>query len=136
MYKYKSNRERTRDLLLMYDSRIVPVRPQSAGLAMVYPWENVSLNTLGQWIYTLAANSGYNGTLQEFMTSFGSYLEGNEIIFAAFNEFPETGLTNKLYFDLTEKIIYYWTGTEYLPANAMLIAETILNCGSAAEYID
>jgi hypothetical protein len=37
---YKSNRERTRDLLLEYDLRIMPPRPRAAGLAMVYPWLN------------------------------------------------------------------------------------------------
>ena len=37
----------------------------------------------------------------------------------------------KLYFDLDDKILYYWSGTEYTPVNAMLIAHTILNGGEA-----
>ena len=34
-------------------------------------------------------------------------------------------------FDLNEKILYYWGGEEYIPVNAMLIAETIVNGGEA-----
>lgn len=35
---YKSNRERTRDLLLEYDVHIMPPRPRAAGLGMIYTW--------------------------------------------------------------------------------------------------
>jgi hypothetical protein len=35
-----------------------------------------------------------------------------------------------LYFDLDEKILYYWDN-EYIPVNAMLITNTILNGGEA-----
>ena len=99
---YKSNRERTRDLLLEYDISIIPPRPRAAGLAMVYPWlnsnyeeggwanippipntpefqivypwESIGLSILGDQIYLLAAQSGYNGTREEFHRYFGSYL--------------------------------------------------------------
>ena len=155
---YKSNRERTRDLLLEYDLRIMPPRPRAAGLAMVYPWlnsnsesqgwinippipntpefqvvypwESVGLSILGDQIYMLAAQSGYHGTREEFHHYFGSYLENNdwEILFETYDNFPETGRQDKLYFDLNERILYYWNG-EYIPANAMLIAHTILNGG-------
>ena len=37
---YKSNRERTRDLLLEYDIAIMPPRPRAAGLSMIYTWLN------------------------------------------------------------------------------------------------
>ena len=156
---YKSNRERTRDLLLEYDIRIMPPRPRAAGLAMVYPWlnsnmtsegwvtlpipdttefntvypwESVGLNILGDQIYLLAARSGYTGTREEFHHYFGSYLENNkwEILFEEFDNFPEVGEINKLYFDLTDKILYYWNG-EYIPVNAMLITDTILQGGGA-----
>jgi len=116
---YKSNRERTRDLLLEYDLRIMPPRPRAAGLAMVYPWlnsnyeegswinippipdtaefqivypwESVGLSILGDQIYMLAAQSGYTGTREEFHHYFGSYLETNrwEILFEEFRNFPE-----------------------------------------------
>jgi len=35
---YKSNRERTRDLLLEYDRMIMPPRPRAAGLGLIYIW--------------------------------------------------------------------------------------------------
>jgi hypothetical protein len=79
----------------------------------------------------LAAQSGYHGTREEFHHYFGSYLENNrwEILFEEFSNFPDEGENDKLYFDLDEKILYYWAGTEYVPVNAMLIAHTILNGG-------
>lgn len=157
---YKSNRERTRDLLLEYDLRIMPPRPRAAGLAMVYPWlnsnsesqgwivppipntaefqvvypwESVGLSILGDQIYMLAAQSGYHGTREEFHHYFGSYLETNswEILFEQYENFPQVGLSTKLYFDLGENILYYWDGEGYTPVNAMLIAHTILNGGDA-----
>lgn len=158
---FKSNRERTRDLLLEYDVHIMPPRPRSAGLAMVYPWlnsnydmgggwttlpipdteefqvvypwESIGLSILSDQIYMLAANSGYHGTREEFHHYFGSYLETNrwEIMFEQFENFPEEGETTKLYFDLGENILYYWAGTAYEPVNAMLIAHTVLQGGEA-----
>ena len=156
---YKSNRARTRDLLLEYDIRIMPPRPRAAGLAMVYPWlnsnseeqgwtgippipstaefqvvypwESVGLSILGDQIYLLASGSGYTGTREEFHRYFGSYLESNkwEILFEQFNNFPQVGSYDKLYFDLGENILNYWNGSEYTPVNAMLIANTIVNGG-------
>lgn len=158
---YKSNRERTRDLLLEYDIRIMPPRPRAAGLAMiypwlnsnsvdqgwvnippipntpefqvVYPWESIGLNILGDQIYMLASTTGYTGTREEFHRYFGTYLENNrwEILFESFTNFPEQGEIDKLYFDLDENILYYWAGTDYEPVNAMLIANTILQGGDA-----
>ena len=154
---YRSNRERTRDLLLEYDLRIMPPRPRAAGLAMVYPWlnsnwedggwvtlpipdteefstvypwESVGLSMLGDQIYLLAAQSGYTGTREEFHRYFGSYLQSNEweILFDTYNNFPATGRQDKLYFDLNERILYYWNDA-YIPVNALLIANTILNGG-------
>lgn len=155
---YKSNRERTRDLLLEYDIRIMPPRPRAAGLSMiytwlhgntpnsdpiysvpipetaefsiVYPWESVGLSILSDQIFILASRSGYNGTREEFHRYFGSYLESNrqEILFEEYNNFPQVGTADMLYFDLNEKILYYWDN-EYIPVNAMLIANTVLNGG-------
>lgn len=157
---YKSNRQRTRDLLLEYDVRIVPPRPRAAGLAMVYPWlnsnientgwvnippipdtaefqvvypwESIGLSILGDQIYLLAANSGYTGTREEFHHYFGSYLERNrwEIMFDTYDNFPQVGEQDKLYFDLGERILYYWN-EEYIPVNAMLITNTVLQGGGA-----
>lgn len=156
---YRSNRVRTRDLLLEYDLRIMPPRPRAAGIGMVYPWlngnnadqgwitipipdtaefsvvypwETIGLNILGDQIYMLAANSGYLGTREEFHKYFGSYLQSNhwEILFETYDNFPQEGRQDQLYFDLDEKILYYWDG-EYIPVNAMLITNTILNGGEA-----
>ena len=157
---YRSNRERTRDLLLEYDIHIMPPRPRTAGLAMVYPWlnsnveeqgwvnippipdtpefhvvypwESIGLSILGDQIYMLAAKSGYHGTREEFHRYFGSYLETNrwEILFESYNNFPQVGSNDKLYFDLDENILYYWNN-EYIPVNAMLITTTILQGGEA-----
>ena len=157
---YKSNRERTRDLLLEYDIHIMPPRPRTAGLAMVYPWlnsnveeqgwinippipdtpefhvvypwESIGLSILGDQIYMLAAQSGYSGTREEFHHYFGSYLETNrqEIVFDEFSNFPNVGAQDILYFDLNEKILYYWDN-EYIPVNTLLITNTILQGGEA-----
>ena len=155
---YIDNRHRTRDLLLEYEPSIMPLHPRAGGLAMVYPWGNnndsgsammppfpdpsainsiypwemQNLGILGDWLFTFAANSGYTGTREEFYAHFGSYLESNkqEIVFDSFNNFPVTGVQDMLYFDLNEKILYYWDN-EYIPANAMIIANTILNGGDA-----
>ena len=155
-----TERWRTRDLLLEYDRAIMPPRPRAAGLGSiytwldanqvdqgeadvppdptaqhvntVYPWENTGLIILSNQLYTLAAKSGYTGTSQEFYKYFGSYLERNrqEILFETYNNFPQVGVANMLYFDLDSKILYYWDN-EYIPVNAMLIANTILDGGDA-----
>lgn len=155
---YKSNRARTRDLLLEYDRMIMPPRPRAAGIGLiyewlksnnpstdtiytvpvpqtaefsvVYPWETLGLSMLGDQIYILASNSGYKGTRAEFHKYFGTYLEKNrqEIMFDTFNNFPQIGSKEMLYFDVINKILYYWDN-EYIPVNTMLIANTILNGG-------
>ena len=156
-----SYRRATRDLLLEYDQQFMPPRPRAAGLAyvykwltsnqapqedstslttpsttdmhMVYPWEHTNLGILSAQLYTLAANSGFTGTLQEFNTYFGYYLEKNEkeIIFDTFENFPAIGVSTMLYFDLNENILYCWADGKYLPVNAMLIANTIVDGGEA-----
>lgn len=155
---YKSSRERTRDLLLEYDTHIVPPHPRTAGLAMVfpwlnsnveeqgwitppipdttefqtvYPWENIGLSILSDQIYLLASQSGYHGTREEFHRHFGSYIENNkwEILFESFQNFPETGANDKLYFDLNENILYYWND-KYIPVNAMLITNSVLQANT------
>ena len=156
--RFVDNRRRTRDLLLEYAPTIVPLHPRAGGLSMLYPWGNdnssgeamppfpninaiqslypwemQNLTLFGDWLYQFASHSGYNGTREEFYNYFGLYLENNqqEIIFATFAEFPDTGAQDKLYFDLDEKILYYWDNNEYTPVNAMLIANTILDGGEA-----
>lgn len=155
--RYIDTRHRTRDLLLEYDHSIMPLHPRAGGLAIlypwgnenesggvmppfpnpsaisaIYPWEMQNLAVMGDWLFAFAANSGYTGTREEFYKYFGTYLENNkqEILFETFNNFPSIGQQDMLYFDLDGKILYYWDN-EYIPVNAMLITNTILNGGDA-----
>ena len=155
--RYIDTRHRTRDLLLEYEPTIMPLHPRAGGLAVlypwgnnndsgsvmppfpnpsaissIYPWEMQNLAIMGDWLFSFAANSGYKGTREEFYKYFGTYLETNrqEILFETFDNFPSIGTEDMLYFDLNEKILYYWDN-EYIPVNAMLIANTILHGGDA-----
>ena len=136
MIKLDWNRERyrTRDRLLDYDQTVVPLKPHSAGLPIVYPWENLSTSVLSKQLFDIAAKSGFDGTQEDFNTNFGRYLQNKEVVFARFVDFPQEGETAKLYFDLDENILYYWN-TEYIPVNALLIAGTILDSGNALDEI-
>ena len=155
--RYIDARRQTRDLLLEYEPTIMPLHPRAGGLAIIYPWGNnndsgsamppfpnpsaiesiypwemQNLAIMGDWLFSFAAKSGYNGTREEFYKYFGSYLETNrqEILFETFENFPSVGTKDMLYFDLNEKILYYWD-QEYIPVNALLIAHTILDGGEA-----
>ena len=151
-------RYRTRDLLLEYDTNIMPPHPRAGGisvvypwgssvwdnvvdmsipntphtttLSMIYPWENTSLNILSHQLFLLAVMNGFNGTEEDFKELFTSYVGARSIMFAKYSDFPEVGIDSKLYFDLEEKILYYWDN-DYIPVNAMIIANTILNGGEA-----
>ena len=126
-------RYRTRDRLLEYDQAIVPPHPTTAGIAQVYPWANIALSTLLRQLYELALQNGFGGTINEFTNLFFTQLGDKQIIFEqSLNEFPEEGNTEKLYFDQDDNILYYWED-EYIPINAMLINDTILNGGNAEE---
>lgn len=111
---------------------IMPPFPDPTAISSIYPWSMQDLAIMGDWLFALAASSGYKGTRVEFYANFGSYLEKNrqEIVFDTFDNFPNPGVQDMLYFDLNEKILYYWDN-EYIPVNAMLIAETIVNGGEA-----
>lgn len=121
-------RKRTRDLLLEYD---LPLAPRAANLTTVYPWaSNLSTIDLENKLFHFAEKSGYTGTKTDFLNNFGSYLQAAEVVYDNFENFPEEGNSNKLYFDLENKILYYWD-SEYIPINAMLIANTIIQGGEA-----
>lgn len=150
-------RYRTRDLLLEYDKAIMPPRPRAAGLSsvyswgstiptdeetlnipipvqkdipIIYPWENISLSIFSNQLYKVALINGFVGTEKDFLNRFVNYVSDKQIIFEIFNNFPQYGSLNKLYFDTEEKILYYWDNG-YLPVNAMLIANTIIEGGEA-----
>ena len=145
-------RYRTRDRLLEYDFSIVPPHPHSAGLAFVYPleehptayitnipptimpfiypWENTALSVLLNQLYTLALQGGFVGTPHDFLEHFASFSGERQIVFDNYENFPAVGYTNKLYFDLNENILYYFDN-DYIPVNAMLIANTTIDGGEA-----
>jgi len=100
--RYIDARRQTRDLLLEYEPTIMPLHPRAGGLAIIYPWGNnndsgsamppfpnpsaiesiypwemQNLAIMGDWLFSFAVNSGYNGTREEFYKYFGSYLETN-----------------------------------------------------------
>lgn len=155
---WNHERRRTRNLLVEYDTNIMAPRPRAGGLAMVYPWgsaflenvedlsipqrphtttlsmvypwENTSLNILNHQLYLLAVQFGFEGTEDDFKQLFAGFVGARSILFATFDKFPDEGITEKLYFDLEEKILYYWDGG-YIPVNAMLIANTRLDGGEA-----
>ena len=150
-------RYRTRDLLLEYDKAIMPPRPRAAGLSnvyswgstiltdegtldapipiqknisLIYPWENTSLTIFSNQLYKVAVVNGFIGTEKDFLDRFVNYVSDKQIIFENYSEFPQYGSSSKQYFDLEEKILYYWEG-EYIPVNAMLIANTTIEGGEA-----
>lgn len=152
-------RYRTRDLLLEYDKAIMPPHPRAAGLnniyswgstipsdtdtldfpiphqkdvSIIYPWENLPISVLTRQLYTIAEKSGFSGTEKDFEESFGTFLQNKQIVYANYIDFPVIGELDKLYFDLEEKILYYWD-QDYYPINALLIENTILDNGNAEE---
>ena len=158
MKTWNRERKRTRDLLLEYDLAIMPPRPRSGGLvvlypwgsssydnmvdipiphsphtttlAMVYPWEDISLTQFNNQLYLVAVQNGFEGSIDDFKNLFASFVGARSIFFSTYDAFPAQGITNRLYFDLDEKILYYWDN-EYIPINAMLIANTTVNGGEA-----
>ena len=131
-----NNRRLTRDLLLEYDFNIMPPRPRAAGLGIVYPWENMGLTSFTHTLYLIAANSGFTGTEQQFHENFGAFLENKQIIFEKYDNFPEEGNRNIIYFDLDENTMYCWDKDAYVPVNTLLIDGTILDGGSSIELVD
>lgn len=103
---------------------------------MVYPWENQSMTVFAKQLFKFAEASGFVGSESDFVSSFGSFLQHKCIIYADFIDFPEVGETNKLYFALDEKILYYWSNNEYKPVKATLIDDTIIYSGDASDYYD
>ena len=132
MNKLDWNRERyrTRDLLLSYELVEGPPDPQSINISAPYPWEDFTFTRIVNTIYDIAHASGYEDDMSSFLHNFGSLLEYKSIIYANYEDFPTTGDAQHLYFDLNEKILYYWEN-EYIPINTLLINNTILKGGGA-----
>lgn len=100
-------RWRTRDRLLEYDFNIYPALPHSAGLSMVYPWENIALANLNKQIIEIARNHGYNGDDETFWERFVS----GGVYFGTLSTFPVPGDENNLYLDTDTDILYYFKFT-------------------------
>ena len=129
---WNHERHRTRDLLLEYaDFNFLP-QPLGPESDIVYPSGHTIFGGLDTYLYQLAKKSGYTDTEENFKLHFGEYLMQNsqQIVYDLYVNFPEIGSKNKLYFDLNDKILYYWDN-DYIPVNALLIANTILEGGDA-----
>lgn len=124
-------RRRTRDLLLEYDAAIMPPRPRTAGLSMVYPWEDLALATFKQQLYQVLGDNGLNWSEEKLDEILEAIKNNRQILYAHYNNFPARGETEMLYFDLDDKVLYYWENNKYTPINTLLIAETILQGGGA-----
>lgn len=143
-------RRRTRDRLLEYDTSIIPLHPITTGLAMVYPWEDLSLSSLARQFFTIVRANGYSGTEEDFWARFSQ----DSIVYGTVNTFPIPGNENTLYLDRETEILYYFKETEkpidiehaqnadaiivgenylYIPVRALLIEDTIINDGTLTE---
>ena len=112
----------------------MPAHPHSAGLTMIYPWESENLANFKKQLYLIAQGTGFEGTENDFNSKFGYYLSNKELIIDYVANFPLTGESTKLYFGIDTQILYYWNN-EYIPVNAMLIADTIIDSGNALDEI-
>lgn len=153
-------RKRTRDRLLEYNPMIIPPRPHTAGLAMIYPWENSSLAILQHQLFIIAQNNGYDGEEIDFLARFAQNSSG--VNTGTIDTFPVPGVENQLYLDIETEILYYFkiapdgisaeiadkVGAEvvgraddnsiyvYIPVRALPIEPLLLDCGSSTESID
>lgn len=154
-------RKRTRDRLLEYDLTIMPPRPHTAGLAMIYPWENSSLLALQHQLFLIAQNNGYNGEETDFLARFAQGNNSGGVNTGTINTFPIPGVENQLYLDTETEVLYYFKiftneiqeefinkyGIEivgsmdniiyaYIPVRALPMEPLFIDCGSSTESID
>lgn len=131
-------------------------------LNVIYPWENYSLPMLSHQMYLISRENGFTGTETQFLKKFGSLntITENNVIVGTIETFPIEGDSNALYLDKETGILYYFKIIEstinqeaainigaiikneedemtflYIPVRALLIEDTILNCGDASEFI-
>lgn len=107
----------------------LPTYARVPSMPSIYPWEVIQLSILAEQMYKLAKAGGYTGSAEDFDKKFGKLLEEKAVNFFSRSDFPEEGEEDKLYFDLEEKILYYWDNNEYLPVNTTLIANSIIQGG-------
>lgn len=154
MDTWNRERKRTRDRLSDYEI---------SKFDLVYPWYNHSLNVLSKQLYELASKHGFTGTQDNLINnlfqnsimieSFENFpIPGNINLLYLDNEtsilyyFKET--TNDINIEVAETVGAKIVGQNtdevtgntitymYIPVRAMLIENSIINGGDAAEYID
>ena len=165
MDTWNRERKRTRDRLSDYEiSKFDLVYPCSKSkFDLVYPWYNHSLNVLSKQLYELASKHGFTGTQDNLINnlfqdsimieSFENFpIPGNVNLLYLDSEtsilyyFKET--TNDINIEVAETIGAKIVGQNtdevtgniitymYIPVRAMLIENSIIVGGDAAEYID
>lgn len=122
-------RRRTRELLQNAQNPSSPTTYISS-INAIYPWENIQSSYFSDLLYSVAQVGGYEGSQEDFVKSFGALLEKNALICLPYYNFPDEGAENHLYFDINEKILYYWDG-EYKPVKTTLIDNTHIEGGEA-----
>lgn len=146
---WNRERKRTRDRLLEYDDAIVPPRPRAAGLAMIYPWENIPISVLTDEIYKVVQERGFIGDEDDFYTKFISLFNSGTVVV---DDFPENGDEKNLYVDSPSGTVFFFKdyGTQidpdavaanggimvtdtaaYIPIRALLIENTLIEGGDA-----
>ena len=146
---WNRERRRTRDRLLKYYGGILPAPAHSNSIGVIYPWEEMNLVEFEHEFYNLASKHGYEGSpasLWEVM------FKDSSIITGTIHTFPMPGDPNLLYLDIETDILYYFKRSVsidieqaaengayyiqnndvyyvYIPVRALLIEDTILNCG-------
>lgn len=116
-------RYRTRDRLIEYNFNMVAPAPHSAGLPIIYPWENINISILSEQLYQIAKTNGYKDEKELFLKKIA---EG-DIIFGTLDTFPSYGEQNKLYFDMDSNILYcFQIIKNFTPEKAALINAAIV----------
>lgn len=124
-------RYRTRDRLLEYSIDIMPPRPHSGGLSLIYPWEDISINQLSKQFIKLVYSHGFTGDEQELWNRFSDGV----IKHGTLNTFPIPGNKNNLYFDVETEILYYFKAIPHivLPEDAAVVGAAIVGSSKLGE---
>ena len=133
-----------------------PFGGNATSLPFVYPWEQIQIHMLERDIFIIAQNNGYEGTAEQLWQIFS---RDGWVVKGTIDTFPLPGNPNNLYLDAETGILYYFKTSDtvnyenaesagaviheidantfylYIPVRALLIEDTILNCGDASEYI-
>ena len=162
-HDWNYERYRTRDRLLEYGDTLNMPTPTQKNISVIYPWENISLAHLSNQILELAKKHGYQGTEESLWAKFsqGNVITGTLDTFPIPGDENNLYLdleTEILYYfksatsiinnDLAGIVGVAIVGTSvaadtegnikhlYIPIRALPIENLIIDCGSAAEYID